>query len=241
MTIRVVTTCHKAGWEQYGQKCLAGWKHFPDNCELHWYTEGYTIPETDRVKAVDNESLTELQAFKSKYSYFKAPWYTFDVVRFSHKVFAVADALKDHDGLGVWMDADIVPFADIPEGYIESLLPRDTYIALFKRTGMHSECGFWVVDCTHRHHKLFLNTLLDMYRKDAFKEAQEWHDSYLMDIVLRNLEKQGVIRSFDLSGEHAKEEHPMAKADIARFVDHLKGLDRKKAGFSAENEHRAQA
>ena len=241
MTIRFVTTCHEAGWNEYGHKCLAGWNLLPKNSELWWYTEGYSIPETDRVTQIDNTTLNGLQEFKKKYAYYISPDYTMDVVRFSHKVFSVYDALINHDGLGVWMDSDIVPFNKMPEGYVESQLPDGNYISLYKRHGTHSECGWWVVDCLHQGHKTFMNSLLDMYVKDGFREAQEWNDCYLMDIVIRNLEKRGIIKSNDLSGVHGRHEHPMATADISKYVDHLKGYSRKASGLSLENPNRKAA
>lgn len=238
MTIRFVTTCHKEGWEKYGHKCLAGWPMLPKDAELWWYTEGYSIPETERVRQIDNSSLVDLNGFKSKYSYYKAPDYKMDVVRFANKVFAVHDALIDHDGIGVWMDADIVPFARMPEGYIESQLPSGCYISMFKRVGMYSECGFWIVDCSHPGHRKFMDGLLAMYTQDEFRNAAEWHDSYLMDIIVRNLEKRGDISSHDLSGKFGNIEHPMALADISKYVDHLKGPHRKEVGISLENANR---
>ena len=62
-----------------------------------------------------------------------------------------------------------------------------------------------------------------------------------MDIAIRNLEKAGVIKSRDLSGEHGRHEHPMSTADICKYVDHLKGTARKKSGISLENPNRKAA
>lgn len=222
----------------YGHKCLDGWKFMPENAELYWYTEGYRIPDTVRVRQIDNSSLPALQEFKARYANYVAPYYTMDVVRFANKVFAVHDALYDHDGLGVWMDADIVPFAKMPDGYVEDQLPDGKYIAMYKRAGMYSECGWWVVDCRHPGHKTFMDAFLAMYTTDEFRNASEWHDSFLMDIVVRNLERNGVISSHDLSGPAGKTEHPMSVADIRKYVDHLKGPHRKEIGWSPENAYR---
>lgn len=237
MTIRCVTTCHLDGWNQYGSKLLSGWHHFPESCELVWYTEGYSIPDTERVTQIDNSTLTELQEFKKRHSFYRPPYYLWDVVRFSHKVFSVLDALKDHDGLGVWIDADIVPYADMPEDYMERLI-GDSYIAMFRRKGMYSECGFWIVDCSHKSHGEFLGRLRSMYVDGKFKSFHEWHDSYLMDVVIRGMEREGLISIENLSGVHSSEGHPMARADIARYLDHTKGPSRKRLGVSPENDYR---
>lgn len=230
MTIKFVTTCHKAGFEQYGYRLAAGRHHLPG--ELVWYTEGYDVPG---VRCIDNSTLDDLQAFKREYEHYKAPGFAMDVVRFSHKVFAVLDAFKDHDDLGVWIDADVIPLADMPEEYVRAQLPQGCYIALFKRKGMYSECGYWVVDCKHPGHAAFMDALRKMYVDGAFKDATEWHDSYLMDIIIRNLENKRVIRSHSLSSERGeKEQHVMAYSEIAKYLDHTKGPERKAAGASPE-------
>ncbi len=230
--MRVVTTCHKAGWEQYGLKCFDGMRYWP-TIDLRWYTEGFDLPR-DRGTGIRNETLPKLTAFKARHADYLAPDWRYDVVRFANKIYAVHDALYDHRGLGVWMDADIIASKSLPKGYIESLLPTGCYLALFQRDGSHSECGLWVVDCDHPQHKAFLDHLLHWYEKDAYKEAHEWHDSALMDLTVRAFVREGLIDVHNLSGVNSKEPHPMAKHPCARYFDHLKGPDRKRLGYSPE-------
>ena len=232
--MRCVTTCHKAGYDQYGEKCRQGLKYWPAEAEFVWYCEGFDLPPTERVTAKRNEDLPRLEEFKAKHSRYRPPDWRYDVVRFSNKVYAVHDALYDHKGLGVWMDADIVATKPIPSEYIESLLPDGAYIALFQRDGMHSECGLWLVDCDHPQHKRFLDTLLALYEQGTYRQAHEWHDSVLMDSTIRAFQREHLIEVHNLSGQYKGDDHPMAKHDIAMYVDHLKGPDRKNLGFSPE-------
>jgi predicted O-methyltransferase YrrM len=231
--LKIVTTCHKAGWEQYGQKCLDGLKYWPKNAEIVWYTEGFDLPP-GRAREVKNETLPLLAQFKAKYAHYVAPSWRYDVVRFANKVYAVWDALRGYDGLGIWMDADIVAHSPLPADYVESLLPKDAYIALFQREGWHSECGLWLVDCSHPEHKRFMDTLIGWYEQGTFTNAHEWHDSVLMDATVRALEREKLIVSHNLSGAFKGKEHPMALHSIAAYVDHLKGPSRKEKGYSPE-------
>ncbi len=48
-------------------------------------------------------------------------------------------------------------------------------------------------------------------------------------------------RWFENMLERPGDEHPMAKADLAKYFDHLKGPTRKELGASPENEHRKAA
>lgn len=234
--MRVVTTCHKAGFDEYGYRCLETFKNWPNGSELWWYTEGYRLPYTDNVVEVDNINLPRLQAFKAKYAHFKAPHYLYDVVRFCHKVYAMHHAVRDYDGISVWLDADCVTYKPIPENYIESHL-RGAYIALFKRAGMYSECGFWIIDGSHPEHRNFMDFWLNWYESEAFKSLANWTDCEALDATIRNFEKRGLIRSESLSGRFDKMMHPLSASGIGKYIDHCKG-DRKQAGFSPENTHR---
>lgn len=233
--MRIVTTCHDAGFGKYGAKCRAGMlEYLPQDIEIWWYAEGFDLPKPGRIKALRNEALPKLADFKERHRHYKPSDWRYDVVRFSNKIYAVHDALYDYDGIGVWWDADIVAHKHIPPGYLEALLPQGDYIALFQRDGMHSECGLWLVDCRHRQHKRFLDTLLGLYESGRYREAHEWHDSVLMDSTIRGFLRDDLIGVHNLSGPHKVVSHPMAVHAIAEYVDHLKGPDRKDAGRSPE-------
>ncbi len=229
--MRIVTTAHAAGWEQYGRTAYAGLKHLPAEHTVHWYTEGYDLPLNaepgPNVMAERIEDLPALTAFKARWGFYRAPDWRFDVIRFAHKVYAVHDALRDHDGLGCWMDADIVLDADLPEGYLESLLPAGHYMALFQRDGMHSEAGLWIVDCAHPQHERFMDTFLAWYETGHFRNVHEWHDSVLLDATLRKF--RDVLNVHCLSTDR-KSSHPFAQHPISRYAKHLKGPQRKALG-----------
>ena len=233
--MRICTTCHKAGWEQYGQKCYDGMVNLESIAEILWYTEGFTMPTDLHVRFIPNEFDTKLQGFKAKHAYYQAPDWRYDVVRFANKVYAAYDALYDYAGIGAWMDADMVLKAPMPEGYLESLLPAGCYIALFQREGWHSETGLWLVDCAHPQHQRFFDTFLSWYESGRFAEAHEWHDCAFLDSTVRAFERERLIVAHNLSGPHSREAHPMALHPINRYCDHLKG-GRKQLGYSPERE-----
>jgi hypothetical protein len=232
--MRVVTTVHKAGFDLYGQRFIEGMKLWPEH-EFQMYAEGFDYPGAKR-----NEDLPRLEAIKQRHANYLAPNWKWDVLRFANKVFACHDAFYDHKGLGVWIDCDTVTYNRIPEGYIESMLPEGNYLGMFKRTGMHTETGFWVVDCSHEYHKEFFDYWLDIYETGAFRMLSQWHDCETMDKSVRKFEADGKIKTISLSQGHEKDMHPMAKSDIGRYIDHCKG-NRKASGFSPENVYRSQA
>ena len=232
--MRLVTTCNKDGFERYGHRVLEGWKHWPVGTELWWYTEGFSLPKDkpDGIVEVDIASLPKLAEFKTKHAHYKAPNYLFDVVRFANKVYAMEAALSDYAGIGVWLDADCVTRKDIAPGYIEGHL-QDAYAALFKRRGMYTETGFWIVDCSHSAHKAVMEMWLAWYETGAFKGLANWTDCETLDATIRRFEKDGLIKTVSLSGKFENDMHPMAKSELGKTIDHCKGA-RKAKGYSPE-------
>ena len=229
--MRFVTTCHKAGFDNYGHRLLAGWKHFPKEAELWWYTEGYELPDTERVTPRDITQIENLMAFKARHKEYIAPEFDVDVVRFSHKVYAAVNALMDYDGIGGWIDADCVPYKDIPLDFLMDSL-GDSYIACFQRPGSYTETGFWLVNCGHEIHKPFMDLWQKWYDQDAFTQLPGWTDCHTLDATLF----RSKAKVSNMSGEYGNDpsNHPMAKAEIAKYIDHCKG-DRKDWGYSKEN------
>lgn len=229
--MKVVTTVHKAGFEQYGHRWIESVRHWP-KADFVMYAEGFE-PDFPHKRC---EEVERLEAFKAKHADYIAPSWRYDIKRFSNKVFAAYDALYDHDGIGVWLDADCVTFKDIPDGFIEGLLDG-AYLAHFDRPGHYTETGLWVMDCRHPEHKAFLDTWVDWFESGAFKQLHEWHDCTTLDATIRMFKRDGRIKTKSLSGEHGKGMHPMAKAATSQYIDHCKG-PRKNLGFSPENEWR---
>lgn len=231
--MRLVTTCTGKHFDEYAYRLFDSFHLLPKGTELWWYTEGFRLPHQDGIVSIDIASLPELSAFKQKYGHTRPPNYLFDVVRFSNKVFAATDALRDYEGVGGWIDADCVIQKDIPDGYLEGYL-QGAYIALLQRKGMYSETGFWVMDCQNPVHKDFLKMWEQWYLTDAFKGLANWTDCETLDATIRRFQKDG-LKVTNLSGDSAKDMHPLAKIPLGRYIDHTKGA-RKKLGYSPERE-----
>jgi hypothetical protein len=235
--IRVATTCHKAGYEMYGLRFVEGWSNWPTDAELHWYQEGFQSPAMPRTTLIPTTKVEGLESFKNRFQHYTPVSWQFDVVRFSNKVFAAVDAFYDWKGIGVWLDADCVTFNPINADYLKSLLQTGCYMAMFKRTGMATETGFWIMDCSHPEHQAFLSTWREWYDSNAFKDLPEWHDCYTLDATVRLFEKKGLIKTHSLSAGHEKDMHPICHVELGKYIDHCKGK-RKIDGRSPENPNR---
>lgn len=85
--------------------------------------------------------------FKERWKDWKPKSYLDDVVKFSHKVFALekcADAIKDSVDYLIWLDADVITKKPVDYEWLKTVLPADDEVVSYlHRTGLHSECG-WV-------------------------------------------------------------------------------------------------
>jgi len=249
MTIRVVTTAHKAGLAQYGQAWLDSRKHWPKGTEFYWYTEGYDLPyQPDELEMIEQagagnrdgwierRELNELKEFadwKLRHANYIAPMWKFNVIAYSHKVFAMIEATRNYEGVAVWLDADCVTYRDVPEGLCESFV-KDAYIAHYARPGRWTETGFWVVNCGHKVHREFMDFMADVYLRDRYKQLHHWTDCFVLDVAIKRFTTSGAMTAHSLSGEHDKAGHPMAVTEMGKYIDHRKG-ERKDAPRSPEN------
>jgi len=230
-TIRVVTTCHKAGLKDYGHRWLDGRKNWPADTDFQFYTEGFEVD----CPGKDFRDMPEFSEWKLRHSRYRPPSWKWDVVAFSHKVFAACDALKDYDGIGVWLDADCVTYKPIPEGLIEKQV-EGVYLAHYARPGMYTETGLWIMDCRRPEHKEFLNTWKNWYLSERFIKLPQWHDCFTLDATIR----MTGVPTFSLSGEHGTYHHPLSVTELGQYIDHTKG-PRKELGYSPENKFHEKA
>lgn len=220
--MRVVSTVHKAGFDVYGQKWVDGVGRWPAGTEFLLYTEGFDL-EHPRIKTKRIESMPRAEAFKESYAHYKPVLWRWDIVKWCNKVFAAYDALYDYDGLGVWLDCDASTHTQIPDGYIEKLLKPGDYWTGFKRVGMQTETGFWLMDCRHPQHRRFMDQWVKWLESGAFKGLEQWCDASTLDATLRAFERSGLITTASLSGPHEREMHPWALSEFANYINHAKG------------------
>lgn len=157
--------------------------------------------------------------------------YWWDAVRFSHKAFSLFHA-AEHCGADVliWLDADILVFADIPRSFIEKVTPRECLVSFLKRP-KYSECGFVGYNLRHPAIRDFFAAFKAFYTTDKILKQREYHDSWLFDLVRKNFERKG-HRTYDIGegvGLHAG--HVFVNSQLGDYMDHMKG-NRKSEGSS---------
>lgn len=216
--IRFVTTCAKEVFEVAGHELYDSLDNMPSGAEMHWYIDGFKADEHPRLRQIGIGKIPRLTEFKKRYANYLPPSDDYNVARYATSVYVAHTALRDYDGIGVYIN----PFYKIGkpfyEGWIQAALGNH-YMAVMKRKGLHTSTAFWVVNCAHAEHKAFMDTWLEWYESGAFKGLANWTDGESLDATIRRFEKAGKITVGSLSGGHEDKINPIAFAPISQFIE----------------------
>jgi len=232
--IAAVTTFNAMGKCLYGDRMMESFvRHWPEEVMLTAYAEGWTdAPEG--IETIDlADASTWLSAFKARHRGNRFKDYRHDAVRFSHKIAAVcsADASSEADVL-IWIDGDVLTHADVPLDALAALAPAgEEWIAWLDRDRSYPECGFFAINRRHERHAEMMRRLERMYREDELFALAEYHDSYVIEHVV----KAAGVGAKSLSGKGKQTTHPLINGPLGAFLDHAKG-QRKAAGRSNKRE-----
>lgn len=240
----VVTSCSKAGWEKYGERMVRSMvQHWPSSTRILLYAEGFSVP-ADLLSRVEVRSLPAWQeTFKARHMSNQAAHgrsrngrydFKMDAVRFSHKTGAVIDA-AEHQPIGrlLWVDADTLTHSPVSLGFLDDLFRGMVHIAWLDRASMYPECGFYALDMRSETVMELIADWRRMYETDEVFRLREWHDSY----VLEQLVKVHGLQTHSLSGEARTHSHPLINGPLGAVMDHMKG-PRKDVGRSARGDLR---
>jgi hypothetical protein len=101
--------------------------------------------------------------------------------RQARKVFIEMHAMK---GKVFWMDADTVTHAQVPEDFLDDLLPDDKFCCYLGRDGWYyTESGFIGFNGEHPIAQKFKNNYLNTFISGVHFSLPGWHDCYGFDAV----------------------------------------------------------
>ena len=245
-------------------------KNWPRDIILYIYPEKCDpiISDKDRIKSFDLDNVIELNLFKQKWKDVpkangdvsndpirskrrdSGKGFKWNAVRFSHKVYAIFDCARKADvDILIWMDADNVCHSPIDMSTIRKLIPIEQDLCYLGRQGKFSECGLYSMNLQTEAIQKFLKEFQRVY-DDAdngiFKMA-EWHDSFVFDEIRKTIPN---LKQYNWSanladlrprpGNSVGEGHPLINTEWGRYLDHLKGDDRKKLGRSKKDDLKVQ-
>lgn len=269
MTISVVTTFHKPGYELYGKRMIDTFlKNWPSEIKLYVYAEDCEVTETAPNLIVKDlhQASPELVAFKERWK--NVPKANGDVsadpirsrrkdsgkgfkwhaIRFAHKVYGIFACAKEcNTEWLMWMDADTICHSPITMKDIERMLPGKKDLCYLGRKGKYSECGLYAMHLISPGCQSFLKEFQRVYdeAETGIFTMDEWHDSFVFDRVREKLPLNSFNWSEALSDLRpnprmsAGEGHPLINCEWGAWLDHLKG-GRKQLGKSSRSDLKVQ-
>jgi hypothetical protein len=180
--------------------------------------------------------------------------YRFDAVRFSFKPFAIDQFKKSFSKASrsfAWIDADMRVLTKISAPLLLEFFPSGpelmSYLGRERCTAVrlsdlgrsevrYSECGFLGFNANHPSVSEFLNRVCEIYITGEIFSHEEWHDSWLWDVVRRGFDSRPGCNFKNLSVGVDHLSHPFVNSGLGAFFDHLKGPKRKANGRSFETD-----
>ena len=198
-----------------------------ENFRKHW-----PIPITGINDAELLEKSPILRDFREKFDqpvfhgkYGDKYDYNHDAMRFAWKVFAITTYAGDADVI-FWVDSDIHTHADVPNEFVNSILPYNCYTAAFHRSNMHPECGFVAYRKSDKCHTNVMRTWERLYETGAIFMFPQWHDCTAYSAVTHDTKTHNLTEVDCM--------HPMINSKFGKYIDHRKGNRKENGSTSAD-------
>ena len=236
-----VTTCNQAQWTAYGEAMAATFvRHWPREVRLTVYAEGFDGGAEEQFETIP---LAAAAPWLAPWKVARSPaqcgltptGYAFrrDAVRFAHKIAAIGAAATELESVLIWLDADIVAHAPVTLDWLEALLPADADMGWLDRDHVYPECGFLMFRLPQA--GKIIRQIVTAYQTGQIFKLREWHDSYVIETIVKAAETAGDLHVASLSGEGRAHHHVLANSPLAERLDHLKGK-RKAIGRTPRHE-----
>lgn len=250
MKIAVCTTFPNSMFDLCAAEMLQTFKEYwPEDIKIYIQLDEQPVESFDEINnkivsilGEDRSMIAALwdddqKAFIDRWKDHKPESYMFDVVKFSHKVFALekcADAIKDDIDCLIWLDSDVITTKKVTYEWLKEVLPKtgedDTtseVCSYLGREGWYSECGWVAYNLKAAGYEL-LKYMKDMYVKDQFKDKlmDGWTDCHVFDF------QRSGVRSKNLSPFYKHKETQIdvwPQSKLAECLVHRKGKRKHKA------------
>lgn len=241
----VFTSFSQDGYELYGRRFMETFeKHWPAEVGLSIYHEWDDFPEdlpagTDKriryfrhVDQVDGlkpflDAVSHFPLLRGEQTTEKGQVYNIQTdARMARKTFIEADAAERHGGKVFWVDADVITHADVPEDFLDEVLPDDKMCCYLGREKVYTESGFLGYNTDHGMCEPFLRLYRGLFESGAFLTLQGFHDCWAFDAARRGVEDAGHDIFHNLGagvdpgpGLQVFLNQPL----LGKYLDHLKG------------------
>ena len=249
----VVTSFTAKIYEEYGWRFVTSYtEHWKVPCVVYAEAPGPDFSKSEQTTALfRTENLDAVEPWK-KFEAAIAPfpimsgqvddeYYTIRYdARMARKTFIEADAGEKFDGKVFWIDADVVTHADVPEGFLDEVLPDNKLCVFLGRDGGpigYTESGFIGFNTAHPEYKRFMHTYCHIFQQGIIFTLPGWHDCYAFDTARRTFPK-ALFNDIGY-GAGAEANHVFINSVLGKYMDHCKG-NRKQVGYSSTRDLKLQ-
>lgn len=229
--MKFVTTFSKSGYDTYAQGLLNSKENLPG--ELIYYAEFplegsrnlFDIPGCATfLQYIQKTPLAQGKVTTPEGTGYN---YNYDAWKFSRKVFAQFDVLKNHLGKVFWVDADCVIKKPIPKEFLEDIFDGKA-LAYLGRKGFYTETGFVGFDTQHPDFRAFLEKYIECYQRGILFTLKRWHDCEAFDWAMMHsgVEGNNLSEFFRIPPNRQmtlEELDVMNRSVLGEYIEHKKG------------------
>lgn len=232
----VITSFNETGYKRYGKAFVDSFlKYWPRrSVRLNIFYEGEEFEFTEGASWIPMESVEHLPPFMRNLRFPIMQGIVADKhdmwfdARQCRKVFMEMYALKKWGGKIFWMDSDCITHSEVPEGFLDEMLPNDKFCCYLGRDGWyHTESGFIGFNGDHptasRFYGIYINSVISgAFLANQVHGRPGWNDCCVFDAV-RHLLGNGPEFLNLAQGLPAGTMHPFINTVLGKYIDHLKG------------------
>jgi len=238
----VVTTFNNKGFDICAKEMLISFdKFWSKDIALNVYYEDMNLPEIKTSNRIFfssfNEEVKKWYKFQSNFFFRELnkpdnsinSFYKYSAIKFAHKIYAIEKQLeKNVSEYLIWLDSDVITIKKIENSFINTLVENDSYLTFLGREhiNFHSEAGFLIFNTKNKFHKIFWERMMEMYDQGKLFDQNEWHDSYIFDVVRLELEKKSLKNiNISLMGLSKTQDqlNVFDNSVLGEFMNHFKG------------------
>lgn len=233
MNIELITSFSGKGLETYVPQFLESFKKWPSDVYLTaYYHDLSPFQLLPTIPNVEFRSLHDIPAHEEFYATYgnvngidgQHYNYRFDAAKFTHKVFAIADAIErrmesSEDYPIIWLDADTVTLEN-PQPLLATL-NRDTFHWLDRTTMPYAETSFLFIPDTARWYITFMG-LRQIFTSGEFLNHKEYHDGWILTRLMKAIPSSNFIVK-NLTPEDYRGIDAFDNSILGRYMKHYKG------------------